>query len=149
MKKLLATLLVIGVLFGVTASGEEVSIDLTAMSTDELIALRSEITAEIEKRTRTTSTNAVEICSGTYVIGVDIPAGTYLFTYPGYRNLGMSSEDFEYVSPYLHVRSGTELLEVYEFMTAGETIRVTLPDGAELELECFTGTIEPASALFN
>lgn len=145
MKKLLATLLVIGVLFGVTASGEEVSIDLTAMSTDELIALRSEITDEIEKRT---ATDPMPIYSGRYKVGDEILPGTYVIIPQEAEYMNDKAEEMNLYPPIVSVSNSYDERKAYkEFVYFGEGFTVSLSDGDELLLKYFVGTIQKLSVI--
>lgn len=71
MKRILALVLVLISLVGF-ASAE--TIDISGMSSDELIALRDAINAEIVSRG---IEKEVNVPAGTYTVGEDIPAGTY------------------------------------------------------------------------
>ena len=62
-------------------------LDFSMMTTDELIALKNSILEEIEARVG--QTDHAHIVEGTYLVGEDIDAGTYVF----FRN-----SDYEYRS---------------------------------------------------
>ena len=69
MKKLVSLLLVVVCIMG-TAAAE----DLSSMTYDQLVALRDQINAEIVSRPEW---KEVEVPLGQWVVGKDIPAGTY------------------------------------------------------------------------
>ena len=69
MKKFLITLLVVCMIIPIAASE-----DLSSLSFDQLIDLRNQINAEIASRPEW---KEVEVPVGQWVIGEDIPAGTY------------------------------------------------------------------------
>ena len=76
MKKLLALVLSLALcLVGVAALAQD--IDLSAMSFDELVTLRDQITTEITSRTEW---KEVTVPPGMYEIGVDIPEGYWMIT---------------------------------------------------------------------
>lgn len=74
MKRFLGVLLTM-LMLAVPAIAEE--LDLSAMSTDELIVLRDQVTSELKNRS---VFDADEINEGVYVTGRDIKSGTYEFT---------------------------------------------------------------------
>lgn len=73
MKKLLALLCVL-ILVPCMALAE---IDLSALSIDELIALKTQITSELLKREEI---KEAKVPAGEYIVGEDIPAGKYTIT---------------------------------------------------------------------
>lgn len=74
MKRFLIVLVALS-LFVTCAFAE--SIDLESMTTDDLVALRDAINAELAKRNF--AEKEVTVPAGTYIIGEDIPAGNYTF----------------------------------------------------------------------
>jgi ABC-type phosphate/phosphonate transport system substrate-binding protein len=73
MKRLFSLLLV----FLICASVPAFAIDMTSLSNDELIQLRSDLADEMLSRGMTAS---MKIPTGDYIIGEDIPAGSYTVT---------------------------------------------------------------------
>jgi len=97
MRKIIALSLALLLAFGSAAAAE--GIDLAAMSTDALLALREQINAEINARIG--DDNAL-IADGVYVAGVDIKPGMYRITCAAafddrefYVNLFLSREDYQ------------------------------------------------------
>lgn len=76
MKKIV-TMLLLALLIACSAAYAE-GIDFSSMSTDELLALREELNAEIESRI---GVEAETINKGIYTVGEDIKAGTYTISY--------------------------------------------------------------------
>ena len=114
MRKLLAAVLIFCSLFAVAFADA----DLSAMSFDELIKLREQITAEIINRPEWKET---EIDAGTYRIGKDIPSGVYTVIPKN-----------SYVM--LNVYDGSKLVNGYGVY--GEEIgRLPLYDGDRLEID--------------
>lgn len=74
MKKYLGLLLAVLLLLPVFANAE---VDVKALSTDELLALRVSIVDELMARGEMKSAN---VPAGEYVVGEDIPAGSYSIT---------------------------------------------------------------------
>lgn len=70
MKKLVAIIAVLVLLCGVAYA----AVELSSMSTDELIKLKTSIEKELIDRGAVKSAN---IPAGEYVVGTDIPAGSY------------------------------------------------------------------------
>ncbi len=75
MKRIIACVLLLAMmLLNASALAD---IDLSHMSFDELIAFQSKLTEEILSRSEW---REIKVPAGTYVIGVDIPAGVYTVT---------------------------------------------------------------------
>ena len=74
MRKIIAILVGLIMLFSVPAFGEE--IDLVDLTLEELIAIRDSIDKEIEKRTGVIDQ---QIGTGQYIVGEDIAEGKYEF----------------------------------------------------------------------
>lgn len=108
-------------------------LDLTSMSLDDLISLRSEIDAEIT--TRLSSSASDIIYPGTYIVGTDIKPGTYLFTC-------VDGEDQSEV--FLDSIGGSadpDAGDIWEFISPGDTISLPLRDGATLSIDYAPGTL--------
>jgi hypothetical protein len=73
MKKLFSLLLVLLICASVPA----LAVDLTGLSDDDLIQLRSDLAGEMLSRGMLASAN---VPTGDYIIGEDIPAGSYTVT---------------------------------------------------------------------
>ena len=74
MKKVLCSMLAILLLVPAFASAE---VDVRALSTEELLALRVSIVDELMARGEMKSAN---VPAGEYIVGEDIPAGSYSIT---------------------------------------------------------------------
>lgn len=132
MKKCLAIVLSI-LMFAASAFAE--SVDLDAMSTDELLALRSQINAILTERMTSDSS---AIYSGNYIVGVDIKTGMYILRFDelaegettGIVWLFANSEDWRnrnYISA--------------DYLTVGVDYQITLEDNMVLEITGANGTI--------
>ena len=132
MKKCQAIVLLIQ-MFAASAFAE--SVDLDAMSTDELLALRSQINAILTERMTSDSS---AIYSGNYVVGVDIKAGMYILRFDelaegettGIVWLFANSEDWrnrKYISA--------------DYLTVGVDYQITLEDNMVLEITKANGSI--------
>lgn len=75
MKRIIACLLLVSIIL--SASIAVADVNLLTMSFDELIALQSQLTAEILSRSEW---RELRVPVGTYEVGVDIPAGAYTVT---------------------------------------------------------------------
>ena len=85
MKKLIAVLLAILILSGTFAFAE--SVDLSAMTNDEVMQLYNDVKAEMSKRNLSVTLN---LRDGKYIIGQDIEAGTYKLTCTGTEGESLS-----------------------------------------------------------
>ena len=132
MKKCLAIVLLV-LMFSASAFAE--SIDIDAMSTDELLALRGQINAILTERMTSDSS---AIYSGNYVAGVYIKAGMYILRFDelaegettGIVWLFANSEDWRnrnYISA--------------DYLTVGVDYQITLEDNMVLEITDASGTI--------
>lgn len=130
MKKLLALILI---LVCVTSFAAAESIDLSGLSFDQLMELRNKLNAEIISRAEW---KEVTVPAGTWIVGEDIPAGTYSIT-P--KNGGA----------YLRIRDTSGDLLVYGgIRDANETIgKFKLGDGYTVEIEDGTLVFAPPVSL--
>lgn len=74
MKKLAVLVVAVVLLLGVALAD---GMDLSGMTIDELIALKTQIVGELMSRSEIKS---VQVPPGEYICGVDIPAGSYKIT---------------------------------------------------------------------
>lgn len=136
MKKALATLLVICLMAAPIMTGLAESVDLSAFDDEQLLALLSQVQAEIVAR-RIEKT--AELPAGTYVGGKDIPAGTYILASNG------SEKDSGIVSLRASYDADNDWpSKLYEFTKSSEhyTVYLTIEDGDTLVLPyAFTLTI--------
>lgn len=110
------------------------SVDVAAMTLDELVSLRAQISKEIDERLRGSSPT---IPSGKYLVGRDIMAGRYKFSVPSPSETGESL--------WITVREeedGSQLL--WEVLDEKESVSVALEDGNVLVLGHNTAVIEQA-----
>lgn len=75
MKKIISFVLALLLCFGSTAAFAEISLD--GLSAEELLALRDQINALLLERG---IEKEVVVITGIYIVGEDIPAGTYTIT---------------------------------------------------------------------
>ena len=130
MKKWLELVLVIALLLVACspALAATETIDLTQLSDDELIELLDQVNNDIVKRgIEKTAT----LSKGTYIVGVDIPVGKYLYTCLAQGN------DWGNVTVYSERGAGKQLL--WEVVSAPEegqepqTVFMTLNEGDQLK----------------
>lgn len=102
--------------------------DLTQMSDDEIVALMNQVASEIVSRgIEKTAT----LAKGTYIAGIDIPAGKYIFTCLA------QGDDWGNVTIYSDQGAGKQLM--WNVVTAPEegeepeTIFITLNEGDQLK----------------
>lgn len=122
MKKFFAMLLVaLMVLGGSVASAER--IDLSALSLEELIALRQEIDLLIFG---SDAYKNVAVPAGDYVVGEDIPAGTYT----------LESEGYGMISVYADASKDIMGMKACHSVGGGETVgKIELVDGQLVEIQ--------------
>lgn len=94
MKKLVAMILLIVCMAGV-ATAE--TIDLSSLSFEDLMALRNQLNEEIISRPEWRSVNVPE---GTWIIGEDIPEGTYSISAPAYTSIEIYDEKGKKISTH-------------------------------------------------
>lgn len=113
MKKFLTVLVLLVLLITVTAFALPAmaeGTDYKAMSADELIALRTSINDELRARL---ASDASVVYNGSFIVGVDIKPGAYLFTCvtvdEGKERMGIGTEGKEkdYNDIYLRVGDST------------------------------------------
>lgn len=138
MKKLLAALSVSLFLLPACALS---ALDLTTMTTDELVTLRDQVAAELSMRG---SASSVTVPIGVWRIGEDIPAGAWM----------LSAID----DRYTHIVIGPTVdpngitMDKYAsgnsgfFLSRGDACRVTLRAGDFLFIESCPVSFSPASA---
>lgn len=138
MKKLLAALSVSLCLLPACALS---AFDLSAMTTDDLVALRDQVSDELSRRGASSS---VTVPIGVWRIGEDIPAGTWM----------LSAID----DRYTHIVIGPTVdpsgltMDKYAsgnsgfFLSRGDACRVTLCAGDFLFIESCPVTFSPASS---
>lgn len=104
------------------------TVDMSAMSDDEVVALLTEVNEEIVRRG---INKTAKLPQGTYYAGRDIPAGRYIFTCLAV------GDDWGNVTVYSEGGKGRQLQwEVVAAPKEGEepeTIFVTLSDGDQLK----------------
>ena len=122
MKKLLVVLVLL--LVFIPSARAEQAIDLSAMSYDELVALKLQVDAEVMSRPET---KEVTVPKGVYTVGLHIPAGEYTVEAGGsgivfyvYGNESMST---------------SSLIEGYYIGTDSPLGRVILKDGNVVSLD--------------
>ena len=139
MKKLFALLLVCLLSLVTVATAED--LDLANMSLEELVKLRASIDAEINSQLVATAT----LTSGTYVIGVDIAAGTYILVGimdkgpSGYPPEAWWAESLEKSNNYEYIDN--------TFLKKDRTIRITFNDGMILKISGGDCAIQQAPPL--
>lgn len=142
MRKL--TIVILSFLLAFSGSAFAEGIDMEAMSTDELLALREQLSAEINERLG--DDNAL-IGDGVYVAGVDIKPGMYQITcaaaFDGrefYINLFESKENYQKYDENRWNNTAYRLFQaaLYE----GGMATVNLIDGMAVEIYNGIGRVE-------
>lgn len=118
MKKLLSLILALCLSAAPLAA---LAVDLSGLTSDELIELRGQILTELKSRG---DLIYFDVPVGYYIVGVDLPAGDYYVT--------PSSSSYTNVSLYPNAES--DRLQWYAFVDPGETARVTLVEGEKIEV---------------
>jgi len=138
MKRILCSLLLLVMLLTGPVYVYADGIDLSQMSTDELLALRTEIEAEIQSRTRTDS---YDIFNGDYIVGKHIQQGRYVMCATELitrREISFSAHIIV-ENPVDPSASST----IY-FTNSGESYVLDLVDGMTLRLRDFvSATLKP------
>ena len=137
MKKFLAVVLGLFVLFAVAALGE--GIDLSRMTLDELVELNQKIETEIYTRVNTDSKDM--IYPGEYIAGVDIKPGQYEFhcteaeavDQQGYIGIARISD-----------KGREEAVSWSYYISAGDIFMFTLDEGMLLGINYCSGILQPA-----
>jgi len=134
MKKVVALVLVLAMCIGMVGvvSASPASIDLSSMSSDDLIALKKAIDVELANRGEIVTGT---ITSGTFTTGRDIKPGVYVFTKQddGLAAIYIYDDQDKYSA---HEPSGQSVI------SQGESATVSLFDGMVLLIDDFSGTIE-------
>ncbi len=128
MKKLISLLLVSLMMFCGVAAAES-SIDLSAMSLDELVELHSALDAEIDART---GCDRSILPVGVYVAGESIKPGNYTITAPESQFPKIYVFDSEATMNQYKEKNDDALLILYAYLAPGDSAFVTLTDGMVL-----------------
>lgn len=115
------------------------SVDVAAMTLDELVSLRAQINKEIDKRLRGSSPM---IPSGQYLVGRDIMAGRYKFSVPSPSETGKS------LRIAIYEAEGDSLSKQHVYIDEGESYVIVIEDDNVLELLYNTAVIEQAVVPF-
>lgn len=133
MKKAIVAIVVMMLLsVSAVAIGENIGLDLSAYTLDELLEIRDSINSEINDRLADTSSD--EIYQGEYVVGVHIKSGAYL--------LGGASDN-GYFSFELFLDEEMENLICQEFLSYGDQYCIELTNGMMLHVYEGKGTVTP------
>lgn len=120
-------------------------IDLAAMTVEELVALRSEIDQAIAAASGSDNSNTeakeVTVPQGTYVIGVDIPAGTYT----------LEAGSIVAMTMVFETKDGVEnldgLINSYSISEGEPAGRVELKDGNAIQISLGSVVFKPYQGL--
>ena len=137
MKRFLGALLAM-MLFAFPVMAE--SLDLSNMSTDELITLSNQVTSELKARF---SSDADTIAEGMYVVGRDIKSGSYEFTCTLIRTISSDYSDASiYVFPdETSLGDMDKLVQGAKYLVANDTVGLNLVDGMVLYLSGCSGQL--------
>lgn len=146
MKKFLAMILMVmfAVSISITAMSEEVEIDLTSLSLEELIELRDSATQEIYLRIGF-SFEDNQIVVGSYLVGQDIKPGKYEFicTYSETEtHSDGSSMSFCNLVVYAENDENSEKLFKYYYLPVGQKVAFSLEEGQLLQIDRGHGLIQ-------
>lgn len=124
MKKLFALTLVVLALLPVVACAD---VDLSSMSYDELITLNGQLFKEIMSRPEF---KEVTVPTGSYIVGSDIPAGTY--------SLGLASGTF---GSMIRIN---DFQDAYSVTSSDPSVgKVTLKDGDSVDISMGSIVFKP------
>lgn len=135
MKKIIVTIVVMMLLsVSAVANGENIGLDLSTYTLDELLEIRDSVNSEINGRLAGTFSD--EMYQGEYVVGVHIKSGIYL--------LG-GADDNEYFSFHLYTDEEMERdnLICNESLSYGDQYYVELTDGMMLYVYSGKGIVTP------
>lgn len=139
MKRILCSLLLMVVMISIPAVAYGESIDLSRLSTDELLALRAEVEAEIAARI---TTDRYEIFNGDYIVGEHIKPGRYVLTVVEMFKLERSSSGW--VNVVLRNTEDSTKIDSL-IMVEGMSQILDLSQGMTLHLDgLISATLEPA-----
>ena len=137
LSRIVGFLLVLMLAGAVSAAAE--GIDLSGKNDDALVSHMEQVTAEVARRG---IAKTATLAKGSYIAGVDLPAGKYVYTCLA------KGDDWGSVTVYSDQGNGKQLLwDVVSAPDEGEdpeTIFLTLHDGDRLKSDVsFTLTIAP------
>ena len=122
-----------------TTESTAASIDLNALSDDELTALEGQVSAEKARR----GVNSAPLPVGQYTVGVDLDAGTYLVT-PAEADAGtLTIHFYASLSSWQSGESPTD----YIYIHAGESGRIVVEEGTAFTVDDYAGVISPAKKI--
>lgn len=132
MKKLLALVLMLCLLVASSAVAfAEESIDLSALTDADLVALLAEVQSEVAARKIEKTAN---LTAGTYIGGRDIPVGTYILAAAGtedehgivsLRSVNDPMDD--YPSKLYEHKMGNDVYSVFVTIEEGDTLILPFP----------------------
>lgn len=140
MKKLVALILVF--LFAFSAAASADGFDLSAMTTEELLALHMAVDAEIDARI---GCEPSTIASGVYTAGETIKSGVYVITCAeAYAEEGMKVQVYANHAQYEECR---EVFDTYKddyqlfagTIMPGESVSISLSEGMVMVIDCGLG----------
>ena len=131
MKKIIVAIVVMILLsVSAVAIGENIGLDLSTYTLDELLEIRDSINSEINERL--VGTSSEEMYQGEYVVGVHIKSGAYL--------LGGASDN-DYFSFFLYNDEVEGEIICNESLSYGDQYYIELTDGMMLEVYSGKGTV--------
>lgn len=120
--------------FSISAMAED--IDIKKMTTEELVALRSSIGNELSER-------GYDIfCSGSYVVGTDIKAGTYMFKCYSVVEDRDYGGNYGEIIFYADQEAFKKVERTIDLIYLGEDYCLNLKDGMIIELSSCSGTLQ-------
>jgi hypothetical protein len=129
MKKVFVMIITVFLLATVASSAFSENIDLSALTNDELLSLKQELTDEINLRG---INEKHKIYIGEYCVGTDILSGVYLFTCDDTSDVETRITVFPSMSAKQSVRTVGDRLQKSTFLSyleEGNEIAVPLSDG--------------------
>ncbi len=131
MKKLVVLMLTFVMIFSTVAFAGVEEVNLSEMSLDELVSLRTQITAEINSRLEG---NGEPFYPGLYEVGKDIKPGSYIIT-----NLTPEEEDsvdtwMDYYIGHYDDEKDDIVIDLHMYVHAGTSNMFTLEEGQVFKL---------------
>lgn len=123
MKRILSSLLMVTMLLSCSVCAFADEIDLSQMSTDELLTLRTKLEQEIQLRTESIS---CEVFNGDYIVGEHIEPGRYILSIAemvksdssGWVNVGLrNTNDSTKIESWIMIEGMSRVLDLSQGMT--------------------------------
>ena len=138
MKKILVLVIILMLVISISALAES-TIDLSGLSIEELIGLKSSVNEELHNRI---GSDDSEIYSGKYIVGKNINPGKYTITCTESVGGGLSIDVYLLVEDKISYEG---MLNPHIYLNVGETGFIQLEEGTVLEISDGTGLIQASN----